>query len=235
MIIAVHQPNYLPYLGFFDKMAKSDVFVIYDDAQFNKEDFQHRNKIRIYHGWKWLTVPVEKKRIPIKDINIKNTLKKGFKWNETHLRDIKDNYENTPYYKRYEKVFESIYTEEYDNLIDLNMNIIFFLKKVFDINTKIVFSSELGLTSKSSARLVEITETLGGDIYLSGSGGRNYLNVSLFEKKGIKIEFQYFKHPTYKQAYRGFIPNMSSIDILTNVQESKLQNLCYMEPKSKYI
>lgn len=65
MIIGIHQLNYLPYFGFFDKMMKSDIFVIYDDAQFEKGEFQHRNRIRIYHGWKWLTVPVEKRHIPI--------------------------------------------------------------------------------------------------------------------------------------------------------------------------
>ena len=100
MIVGIHQPNYLPYLGFFDKMAKSDIFVIYDDAQFNKSDFQHRNRIRIYHGWKWLTVPVEKKRIPINEVKIRNEVKtwKGVKWSDVHFRDIHDNYKDAPYY-----------------------------------------------------------------------------------------------------------------------------------------
>ena len=94
MIIGIHQPNYLPYLGFFDKMMKSDIFVIYDDAQFEKGEFQHRNRIRIYHGWKWLTVPVEKKHIPINEIMIKNEVAtwKGLKWADAHFKDIRDNY-----------------------------------------------------------------------------------------------------------------------------------------------
>ena len=220
MIIAIHQPNYIPYLGFFDKMKKSDIFVIYDDAQFNKEDFQHRNKIRIYHGWKYLTVPVEKKRIPIRDVRIKNELMiKGITWRDAHLKEIWDNYKDTPYHTLYEDCLETVYTDKCDKLIDLNMNLINFLKDVFGIKTKITFASELGFTSRSTKRLVDITEALGGDVYLSGPAGRDYLDVSLFESRGVSVEFQDFKHPVYKQRYDGFIPNMSAIDALFNVGE----------------
>jgi len=219
MIISIHQPNYLPYLGFFDKMARSDIFVIYDDAQFNKSDFQHRNRIRIYHGWKWLTVPVDKKRIPINEVKIRNEIKtwKGVKWSEDHFNNIRDNYKGTPYYSMYEEELMWIYKRTYEKLVDLNMELIRFLMKAFDIDVEIVFSSELGFTSKSTQRLVEIVEALGGDVYLSGPKGKDYLDVSLFERRGIKVVFQDFKHPVYKQRYEGFIPNMSAIDALFNV------------------
>jgi len=219
MIVTIHQPNYLPYLGFFDKMAKSDIFVIYDDAQFNKSDFQHRNRIRIYHGWKWLTVPVEKKRIPINEVKIRNEVKtwKGIKWSDAHFRDIHDNYKDTPYYSIYADELMRIYKRNYEKLVDLNMELIRFLMKAFDIDVKIVFSSDLGFISKSTQKLVEIVEALGGDVYLSGPKGRHYLDVSLFERKGIKVVFQDFKHPVYKQRYKGFVPNMAAIDALFNV------------------
>lgn len=219
MIVAIHQPNYLPYLGFFDKMRKSDRFVVYDDAQFEKGEFQHRNRIRIYHGWKWLTVPVEKKHIPINEIRIKNEVStwKGVKWADAHLKDIRDNYKDTPYYSDYEKEIKRTYEKKYEKLVELNMDLINFLKKGFDIDVEIVFSSKLRFTSKSTERLVEIVEALGGDVYLSGPKGGDYLDVSLFEKKGIKVEFQDFKHPVYKQRYEGFIPNMSAIDALFNI------------------
>ncbi len=220
MIITIHQPNYLPYLGFFDKMKRSDIFVIYDDAQFNKGDFQHRNKIRIYPGWRYLTVPVEGKRIPIRDIKIRNKFMiKGITWQEAHLKEIRDNYAGAPYYTSHEAHLEAIYINKYDKLIDLNMNVIHFLKDAFDIGTKIIFASELGFASGSTERLIDITEALGGNIYLSGPAGRNYLDVSLFERRGIDVEFQDFKHPAYKQNYEGFIPNMSAIDALFNVGE----------------
>jgi len=219
MIVGIHQPNYLPYLGFFDKMAKSDIFVIYDDAQFNKSDFQHRNRIRIYHGWKWLTVPVEKKRIPINEVKIRNEVKtwKGVKWSDAHFRDIHDNYKDAPYYSVYADELIRIYKRTYEKLVDLNMELIRFLMKAFDIDVEIVFSSDLGFTSKSTQKLVEIVEALGGDVYLSGPKGKDYLDVSLFKRKGIKVVFQDFKHPVYKQRYEGFVPNMAAIDALFNV------------------
>ena len=219
MIIGIHQPNYHPYLGFFDKMAKSDIFVIYDDAQFEKGEFQHRNRIRIYQGWKWLTVPVEKKRIPITEIMIKNEIAtwKGVGWADAHFREIRDNYRDTPFYSTFEAEIRTIYVKKYAKLLDLNMEWINFLMKAFDIDVEIVLSSELGFTSKSTERLVEIVEALGGDVYLSGAKGRDYLDVSLFEKKGIRVKFQEFKHPVYKQRYEGFVPNMAAIDALFNV------------------
>jgi hypothetical protein len=218
MIVAIHQPNYLPYLGFFDKMKQSDVFVIYDDAQFNKEDFHHRNKIRIYHGWKWLTVPVKKKLIPINRIFIRNEVTiKGLSWSDAHLNEIKDNYKVTPHYSTYEQDIFKIYQRSYEKLIDLNMEIIYFLMDAFNIKKKIIFSSELGFTSKSSQRLIEIVEALGSNIYLSGPGGQEYLDISLFNDKGIKVLFQDYKNPLYDQYYKGFIPNLSAIDALFNI------------------
>lgn len=217
MIVGIHQPNYLPYLGFFDKLKKSDVFIIYDDAQFTKGDFQHRNRIRIYNRWKWLTVPVEKKHIPINHIKIKNEVEiEGITWKEAHLKEIYDNYKKAPYYQHFEKYITQIYEQEYDMLIDINIKLIKFLMKSFEIDTKIVYSSEFGFTSRSTEKLVDLVSTIGGDVYLSGPAGKDYLDLQLFEKKGIEVVFQDFKHPVYKQQYEGFEPYMSAIDAMFN-------------------
>lgn len=219
MIVSVHQPNYLPYLGYFDKMVKSDVFVIYDDAQFKKNEFQHRNKIRIKEGWKYLTVPVEKKRKPINEVKIKNDVltSKGLRWYEDHLHNINDNYKDAPYFDRYKNEISSIYERTYEILADLNMDLIYFLRSAFNIKTKLVFSSEMGFKSKGTERLVDMVKALGGDVYISGKWGRDYLDLKLFEQNDIKVEFQDYKHPVYEQQYEGFEPNMSAIDALFNV------------------
>lgn len=217
MIVGIHQPNYLPYLGFFDKMVKSDIFIIYDDAQFNKEDFQHRNKIRIYNGWKWLTVPVDKKHIPINQIKIKNDAKiSGVSWQGAHLRDIHDNYRKAQHYQNYENYLTGIYEQKHEKLIDINMELIKFLAESFDIDTEIVYSSKFGFNSMSTEKLVELVSAVGGDVYLSGTMGKNYLDLELFNKKNIKVIFQEFKHPIYKQQHKEFIPNMSAVDALFN-------------------
>ena len=220
MIVGIHQPNYLPYLGFFDKIARSDIFVIYDDAQFNKYEFQHRNRIRIYDGWKWLTVPVVKEEMPIEEIKIINeTPKNKPPWSKIHFREIHANYAKTDYFSVYEEEIRKMYEKKYEKLVDLNMSLIKFLMKAFDIDVKLVYASEFGLITKSSQKNLDLVEAVGGDVYLSGPMGRDYLDVSLFEKKGVKVEFQDFKHPVYKQRYEGFVPNMAAIDALFNVGE----------------
>lgn len=224
MKIAIHQPNYLPYIGFFDKMNDVDLFVIYDDAQFNKGDFQHRNKIRIFHGWKWLTVPVKKNKVPIRDVEILNEMKiKDLIWSDSHLKSIKESYMGAPYYEKYISEFEEIYMSTHHKLIDLNMEIIYLIRSALNINTRLIFSSELEIKSKASEKLVNIMEALDGDIYLSGRMGQNYLDTSLFEKKGIKVEYQKFQHPTYKQKFEGFEENMSAIDALFNMSTYFIQ------------
>ncbi len=218
MIVGIHQPNYLPYLGFFDKLKKSDIFIIYDDAQFNKADFQHRNRIRIYHGSKWLTVPVEKKPWYINRIAIKNDVTVGkVSWNEAHFKEIHNNYSKALYYKDYESELLDIYSQQYDYLIDLNLELINFFSKSFKIKTKTILSSEFNFNSKSTEKIIDLINAVDGDTYLSGIGGKNYLHSSTFENAGINILFQDFEHPKYVQQYKDFIPNMSSIDALLNV------------------
>ena len=218
MIVGIHQPNYLPYLGFFDKMARSDVFIIYDDAQFNKRDFQHRNRIRINDGWKWLTVPVEKEEIPIKKIKILNEPQKNKPpWSKIHFREIHANYAKTEYFGMYEEEIRTIYEKNYEKLVDLNMELIKFLMRAFDIDVKIVYASKFEFKTKSSQKNLDLVKAVGGDVYLSGPMGCEYIDVPLFEKEGISVEFQDFKHPVYKQRYEGFVQNMAAIDVLFSV------------------
>jgi hypothetical protein len=210
--VSIHQPNYLPYLGFFDKMRKSDIFVIYDDSQFNSRDFHHRNKIRTSEGWKWLTIPVVEEKTSISNIKIK----KINNWENKHFTAIRANYLKSKYFSEYSEAFEKIYSDKYEYLIDFNLRVIQFIKECFEIKTKIVYSSEFLLNSKSTEKLIDIVKACGGDTYLSGSGGHNYINESLFEQADIKLEFQEFEHPVYSQRYPGFVPNLSAIDFLFN-------------------
>ncbi len=217
MIVGIHQPNYLPYLGFFEKMRESDVFIIYDDAQFNKGDFQHRNRIRIHNGSKWLTVPVEKRHVPINEVHILNDTKvKSEKWNEHHLSQIFDNYRKADCFEDYYDGLYSIYQKDHDLLAELNMKLITFLNKSFDIDTKLLHSSKFPSQSLSTRRIIDLVQSVNGDTYLSGPSGLDYLDMDLFETAGIAVTFQDFEHPVYKQQYDGFVTNMSAIDALFN-------------------
>jgi hypothetical protein len=218
MIAAIHQPNHLPYLGFFDKMKESDIFVIHDDAQFNKHEFQHRNRIRVENGWQYIIVPVYKKERAINQIKIKNRVQIGKrKWSIAHFEIIRSWYKKAPYFSTYEEDLRKIYETEYELLIDLNMDLIRFILSAFDIDKEIVYSSSFGFESHRTHRIIDTVKAVGGDIYLSGPGGRNYLDTALFTD--IKLKFQNFKHPFYHQCYSGFVPNMSAIDALFNIGE----------------
>lgn len=225
MIVAVHQPNYLPYIGFFNKMKNADVFIIYDDAQFSKRDFHHRNKIRTVNGWNWLFVPVGKEKKPINEVKIKNDVRLGgLIWSEYHWKQIQTNYAKADFFCSYAGDLEKIYSAPYERIIDLNMNLIKFLMSSFGIETEIVNSSIFEITTHSSQKILDLVKAVHGDTYLSGSGGHNYLDLSSFEKHEIKVNFQNFQHPVYKQNFPGFFANMAAIDLLLNVGE-KSQNL----------
>jgi hypothetical protein len=198
-------------------MDKSDIFIIYDDAQFNKGDFQHRNRIRIHNGSKWLTIPVEKKHEPINKIRILNeSMIKNEKWNSHHSTQIFDNYKDADFFSDYYEGLSTIICKERNYLADLNIEIISYLNESFDIPTKIECSSKYPSKSFSTQRLIELVKAVDGDTYLSGPAGKNYLDMKMFEDSGIDVIFQDFQHPEYKQQYEGFVPNMSAIDALFN-------------------
>jgi len=223
-IMSAHQPNFMPYLGFFDKMEKSDIFVIRDEVQFVERDWHHRNSIRIggedgngNPQSKWLTVPIKKESENIKDIVIKNDVKyKNVPWNVYMIRQIKSNYEKTPYFKQYFPRLEEILLSKKQKLIDLNMEIINFLMEAFDIRTDVLYASSLnGNKYNATVDLINLCKATGSNIYLSGAAKRR-LEEELFQKEGIEVLVQDFKHPVYQQRYPGFLPNMSAIDALFN-------------------
>ncbi len=211
--ISIHQPGYLPWLGFFKKIMHSDILVYLDDVKYVKRDWFNRNKIRTYKGSVWLSVPVQSKSGKnLNEIKIDNTKN----WNSTHKKSIKYNYSRSTYLDKYWDFFDELYDRKFDYLIDLNIEVIRYLMRNLEINTTTIFSSELDISASKSDRILDICKTLGATNYLSGSGGRDYLNVNDFEKNNIVVEFQDFKHPVYRQCYEPFISNISAIDLLFN-------------------
>lgn len=227
IIVSAHQPNFMPYLGFFDKMAKSDFFVIRDEVLFVDKDYHHRNKIRINSNdnlnnpqFKWIKVPIENKNDYIKHIPIKKDFKiKKVPWNIKILNEIKSSYQGSEFFHEFYPSLKNIFDNSDEKLISLNLKIINLLKEGFDINTEIVKASELGLkpasyegSNDASEDLALISKELNADVYLSGEGGKNYLDLEPFKNRGIEVRFQEYKHPVYKQIFPGFLPYMTAID-----------------------
>jgi hypothetical protein len=214
MIVFVHQPEYLPWLGFFDKLARCNTFVIYDDAQFQHGGFHNRNKIRTPQGWQWLTVPITHGHPQIiKDVKIARQ-----EWKTKQLNLISQNYHKAPYYQQYFPLFRDAINSNHELLIGLNLHLIKAIADALDIKVNMVRSSEFPYSGhEKNEKLVSICKHIGADTYLSGSGGKNYVNEVLFRDAKIVVQWHSYTHPSYVQTFEGFEPNMSILDLLFNV------------------
>ncbi|MCM8796425.1 MAG: WbqC family protein [Candidatus Omnitrophica bacterium] len=214
MIVSVHQPQYLPWLGYFHKICQSDIFVFLDNVQYKHREYQNRNRIRTSNGWMWLTVPIIKGHAypNISEVYIDNS--QG--WSRKHWRAITLNYAQASFFNTYKSFFNDLYGMQWERLIDLNIYIIKKINEFLGITKKIYFESELNIKTINTQRIIDICKTLKADTYLSGSGGKNYLNEELFRSNNIKLVYQDFRHPEYAQRYQGFVPFMSAIDLLFN-------------------
>jgi hypothetical protein len=220
--VAIHQPNYLPYLGFFHKIYLSDVFVILDTVQFVKSGplaWMNRNKIRTKEGWTWLSVPVlTKGRFPvaIKQALIDNT----GNWRKKHWYSISCNYNKAKYFKRYADFFEQLYSRQWDKLAELNQKIIDYLFQQLGIGVKIVKASELEAEGTGTELLINICKEIGANSYIYGRHGEDYMDAEDFRRQRIRLLPQDFRHPRYQQLHQPFIEGLSVIDLLFNEGEN---------------
>ena len=221
--VAIHQPGYLPWFGFFKKMMNSDIFVFFDDVQFVKKEFQNRNRIRINSGEVWLTVPVmvhhESQLNKVKIDQTKNWVKK-------HKKSLMYNYSAAEYFNEFTDFIEKIYDDDFELLIDLNIDIISEIMKKLELKTKTIRSSELGITFSGSDKVLNICKSLNANRYISGTvWAKTYLKVEDFKKNEIVVEFQEYEHPVYRQLHGKFIPNLSLIDMLFNEGTKKSKEI----------
>ena len=222
MIVSVHQPQYIPWIGYFHKIKSSDVFVLLDNVQYKKREFQNRNKIRTKEGPIWLTVPVLTKgeyTQRIKDVCIDNTEH----WERKHLNSMETDYHKAKYFKEHEPFFKELYSKKWEKLSELNIAVIKYLLDYLEIGTKIYLESELDITGESTERIVNICKKLGGDAYLSGAGGKDYMDEKLFADAKLGLVYQNFKHPEYPQVYEGFESHLSTVDMVFNCGKESMQ------------
>jgi hypothetical protein len=215
-MVSIHQPQYLPWLGYIDKIDRADIFILLDNVQYKKNEWQSRNRIKTAQGWQWITVPVLY-RFPerINEVRINNKVD----WRKKHMLSIETNYRKAPYFKDYFPYLEDIYKKEWERLVDINVALIRTLIDLFGIKKEILIASEIETREDPDYRLIDLCKAVGGDTYLSGKDGPKYMDMDAFSEAGIKVIIQDFKHPVYPQLYGMFEPNLSSIDLLFNCGE----------------
>jgi len=225
--IAILQPSYIPWLGYFDQINSVDAFIFYDDVLYTKNDWRNRNKIKTSNGTAWLTIPVDIKNrlqnyLLIKDVSIidPGILRK-------HLKSIEANYKNSQFFKEVYSIIAPLLHKDYHLLSDLNIDIIKTVSDFIGIkNVDFLKSSDLNIVNENpTARLIDICKKLKATHYLTGLSAKNYLEEEMFKKNGILLEYQHYEHPTYRQLWGEFIPNLSIIDLLFNEGTSSLSIL----------
>jgi WbqC-like protein family len=216
MIVSIHQPAYLPWLGYFHRIARSDAHIILDHVQFEKNSFTNRNKVRTADGWCWLTVPVKTAgkfgNLPIYEIDIANHQS----WAASHWETLRLNYSKAPFFYQHSTFFHNLYNQAWCKLADLTAEINRYLLDALGITTKVYFSSQVNVSGRKDELIVNLCRELGATTYLSGPLGRNYLREELFHRHNIAVQYDDYQPPAYRQAYPGFEPNMAAIDLLFN-------------------
>ena len=215
MLVAIHQPEHMPWLGFFEKLLRADLFVLLDDVQFSKGDFQNRNRVKGQGGAQWLTVPVAH-RLGQK-INEVETA--GDAWRAKHWKTLRSCYARAAHFETYAGEFEEFYARPRAKLSEVNVEAIRMLARAFGVGKEFVFSSTLGAGGQKSELVLNICKAVGATHYYSGRAGSTYLDAEAFRRAGIDVVVQEFKHPTYEQLFmkeQGFVPNLSAVDLLFN-------------------
>ena len=217
MILSINQPAYLPWLGYFHRIAVSDCHIVLDHVQFEKNSYVNRNHIRTANGSAWLTVPVKTKgrfgELPINSLEINTEAK----WQVKHWRSIQQNYSKAPFFQEHAPFFEAIYKQRWRYVVDLNREITLYLLDAFGIKTPLMYSSQMAPEGAKDELVLNLCKKVGASTYLSGALGRNYLREELFTRGQIAVLYQNYQHPCYSQRYgSAFEPYMAAIDLLFN-------------------
>ena len=223
MIVAIHQPNYAPWCGYFSKMRACDVFVFYDDAQMTKNSYINRCLMNNQGRQSWLTVPV---RFNLGD-KINQVIVSDVRWKHKHIQTLRSVYGRAQFFKEVFGLIEPIYLNSGNSLSQINISIIRFIANYLGLSCRIVLSSSIPSEKSSDDRLIDICRALGADTYVSGKGGDNYQDHEKFKKAGVNLEVKSYKSIPYDQKNDSFMPGLSILDALFHSGKETVELLTY--------
>lgn len=214
-VVSVHQPNFAPWLKLLAKILDSDVWIAYDTVQFTRSEFHARQRVLTYTGPTWLTVPVRRVpgvREPIAAVRIETAQP----WARRHLKILRAGYAKTACFDEVHDLVESVYSRQYDLLADLNVALVDAITGYLGSPVKIVRASTVDHAGDNTARLVDLVAAVGGTVHLTSTYGteRTYIDWDRVTAAGIEVRPQRFEHPRYEQAWPGFTPGLSCLDLL---------------------
>ena len=216
---AILQSNYIPWKGYFDLINMVDVFILYDDVQFTKNDWRNRNKIKTANGVTWLTIPVlhESLSQSIEETRVSQQL-----WRKKHWNSLCQSYARAPHFQDYRAKLEDAYLDDSEtNLSRINHRFITLINSFLGITTPILWSSEFSLGEGQTARLVDLCKQVGADEYISGPAAKNYLDLKLMDDAGIQVQWMdYSGYPEYPQLHPPFEHAVSVLDLIFNTGQA---------------
>lgn len=214
--IVIIQSNYIPWKGYFDLINAADVFVVYDEMQYTKNDWRNRNKIKTPQGVQWITIPVRQinlsQKINETQISLNN-------WNVKHWKNLTANYAKAKFFKEYKGIFENLYLNSNEKLLsDINVKFIKEINLILNINTEILWSHDFNYKGDKCEKLIDLCKQVSADEYITGPSAKGYLDVDLFEKENINVRWMnYNNYPEYNQLYQPFEHYVSILDLIFNV------------------
>lgn len=223
MLIGIIQSNYLPWRGYFDFIDDVDLFVIYDDMQYTKNDWRNRNRIKTPQGPAWITVPT-------KQVSLNQRIQDTFiddrkDWRRKHLESIYHNYHRCLGFGWIYPALKDVLERDIDRLSELNVELIKLVCQKLEVTTPIILSSTIDVTGEKTNRIIEIVKALGGDAYLSGPAAKCYLNQDEFKKEGIQLLYKQYDYHSYDQPWGEFVSAVSVIDLLASMGKDSKQFL----------
>ncbi len=213
--ICIHQPDFAPWLGFFDRLLDSDIFIVLDDAQFIHDGWHHRDRIKTRQGQAWITLPINKSD-KFKPINQVRLAENRDEWVRRHLNLLIENYRQAACFAEVFPRIEAVYRAPSTTLAGINLAYLDLAYELLDLHPKTVRASELAVATTRNQRLIDLCQAVGGTTYLSGTGALAYLDPDLFRSAGIDVVIQSFTHPIYPQLHGPFVPQLSSLDVFFN-------------------
>lgn len=213
MIVSINQPNYIPYIGYFHRIAKSDTFVYLDDAQFSNNNMHHWNYLKTPQGRLRIKIPVD---YHFKDSINQARTKDELGWKEKHLKIIRMNYCKAKYFADFYPVFEELLLRPYSNIAEMNMTIIDYICRSFGFLAVRIKASSLKIATHKEERIIDICTTLKADTYLSGPGAKAYQEENHFSDRGIELCYTDYHSFEYPQLFQEYIPDLSVLDFIFN-------------------
>ena len=218
MIVAIHQPHYLPWLGYLHRMSQVDLFIVLDHVQFERRNRQNRSQIRLDGEARWLTVPVAQRSQSerIVDKLVDNADPRP--WGATHHSTLRHAYREAEHFKTYAEALRAILEARWERLVDLNRATLDFMREAFEIRTPLVRSSELAAEGAKAELILNLCRAVGAERLLAGFGGsRAYLDVEHFARSGVEVQWHDFTHPEYPQCGpQPFVAGLAALDLLFN-------------------